>query len=330
MPLLDYGARFYNPALARWTTLDPLAEKYYSVSPYAFCNNNPVNLVDPDGRSWGKAVKVVKKIHKTVKAGNKVSVKNILKSEALDIADNVKTIFDSEASGFDKGVAAFDLATGLGDEAKWVAKTVGVSDVLKNRVKLRKGTKETIINNAPKTNDGQFIDPNTELPIDSGQEVFGHKTGNEWKKYKNDPKNQGKTRKEVIEEQNNPDVFKLKIESQMHLINMKKNKEFCIKKENITKLVGPMGYCIASDYITTQQEPIGYMYREEPEDIYDSGWRFLSGKETEDYVNNAENFGLYEVNTIANYDRSIIPYLNYPIGSELCRNNSEFLIMQEK
>lgn len=124
--------------------------------------------------------------------------------------------------------------------------------------------------------------------------------------------------------------IKLKIESQMHLINMKKNKEFCIKKENITKLVGPMGYCIASDYITTQQEPIGYMYREEPEDIYDSGWRFLSGKETEDYVNNAENFGLYEVNTIANYDRSIIPYLNYPIGSELCRNNSEFVIMQEK
>ena len=132
-----------------------------------------------------------------------------MKSEALDIADNVKTIFDSEASGFDKGVAAFDLATGLGDEAKWVAKTVGVSDVLKNRVKLRKGTKETIINNAPKTNDGQFIDPNIELPIDSGQEVFGHKTGNEWKKYKNDPKNQGKARKEVIEEQNNPDVYQV-------------------------------------------------------------------------------------------------------------------------
>ena len=30
--------------------MDPLAEKYYSVSPYAFCNNNPVNLVDPDGK----------------------------------------------------------------------------------------------------------------------------------------------------------------------------------------------------------------------------------------------------------------------------------------
>ena len=31
---------------------DPLADKYYSTSPYALCNNNPVNFVDPDGRSW--------------------------------------------------------------------------------------------------------------------------------------------------------------------------------------------------------------------------------------------------------------------------------------
>ena len=37
---------------ARWATPDPLADKYYSTSPYAFCNNNPVNFVDPDGRRW--------------------------------------------------------------------------------------------------------------------------------------------------------------------------------------------------------------------------------------------------------------------------------------
>ena len=48
--LTDYGARFYDSSVIRWTTPDPLAEKYYSTSPYAFCNNNPVNFVDPDGR----------------------------------------------------------------------------------------------------------------------------------------------------------------------------------------------------------------------------------------------------------------------------------------
>ena len=47
---IDFGARQYSPALRRWMTPDPLSEKYYGVSPYAFCNNNPVNFVDPDGR----------------------------------------------------------------------------------------------------------------------------------------------------------------------------------------------------------------------------------------------------------------------------------------
>lgn len=46
---IDYGARLYSPGLGRWLSPDPLAEKYYNVSPYAFCNNNPVNFVDPDG-----------------------------------------------------------------------------------------------------------------------------------------------------------------------------------------------------------------------------------------------------------------------------------------
>lgn len=49
----DFGARQYTSTLRRWMTPDPLSEKYYGISPYAFCNNNPVNLVDPDGeRQW--------------------------------------------------------------------------------------------------------------------------------------------------------------------------------------------------------------------------------------------------------------------------------------
>lgn len=45
----DYGARQYSPALPLWDRIDPLAEEYYSVSPYAYCGNNPVNRVDPNG-----------------------------------------------------------------------------------------------------------------------------------------------------------------------------------------------------------------------------------------------------------------------------------------
>jgi RHS repeat-associated protein len=46
----DSEARWYYPAIMRTTTMDPLAEKYYDISPYAWCGNNPVNAIDPDGR----------------------------------------------------------------------------------------------------------------------------------------------------------------------------------------------------------------------------------------------------------------------------------------
>ncbi len=46
----DSEARWYYPAIMRTTTIDPLAEEYYSISPYAWCGNNPVRFVDPDGR----------------------------------------------------------------------------------------------------------------------------------------------------------------------------------------------------------------------------------------------------------------------------------------
>ena len=52
-PYIDYGARQYDPGLGRWFARDPLAEKYYSISPYAFCAGNPVKYLDPDGeRQW--------------------------------------------------------------------------------------------------------------------------------------------------------------------------------------------------------------------------------------------------------------------------------------
>ncbi len=48
----DSQARMYYPAIMRPTTMDPLAERHYSISPYAWCANNPVNRFDPDGRDW--------------------------------------------------------------------------------------------------------------------------------------------------------------------------------------------------------------------------------------------------------------------------------------
>ncbi len=45
----DYGARMYDATLNRWHSMDPLAEKYYSWSSYAYCLGNPIMYVDPNG-----------------------------------------------------------------------------------------------------------------------------------------------------------------------------------------------------------------------------------------------------------------------------------------
>ena len=47
----DYGARQYYSILGRWDRMDPLCEKYYSLSPYNYCGNNPVNAIDEKGDS---------------------------------------------------------------------------------------------------------------------------------------------------------------------------------------------------------------------------------------------------------------------------------------
>jgi hypothetical protein len=67
--------------------------------------------------------------------------------------------------------------------------------------------------------------------------------------------------------------------------------------------------------ITVDGCKVGYMYREEPDNDVDSGWRFLAGKESQAYMDDPRNHGVYDVNTIANYDSDIILLLDAPIGS---------------
>ena len=46
---VDFGARQYDPFIAGWTTIDPMAAKYGSMSPYSYCAGNPIRFFDSDG-----------------------------------------------------------------------------------------------------------------------------------------------------------------------------------------------------------------------------------------------------------------------------------------
>jgi len=103
-------------------------------------------------------------------------------------------------------------------------------------------------------------------------------------------------------------------------------KHYKLGAHQIRPLARGHGSCLASDHITVDGRPVGFMYREEPDNEFDSGWRFLSGLESDAYVNDLANVGLYDVNTIANYDPAVIPWLDAPPGSAFERDeDGEFV-----
>lgn len=95
-------------------------------------------------------------------------------------------------------------------------------------------------------------------------------------------------------------------------------KPFKISPENLKTLTNDNRGCVATDKITVEGMKVGFMYRDRPdEDIEnDSGWRFFSGTEEQDYVDDIRNSEILPINTVANYDPAILPYLKSKTGSE--------------
>lgn len=93
---------------------------------------------------------------------------------------------------------------------------------------------------------------------------------------------------------------------------MDKQKKLIIPREAIRDLGVSNSGAFATDRITVDGKTVGYMYREAPERAYDSGWHFFAGDEDQAYVDDAGHLEIYAVNTVANYDHDIIPYLDTP------------------
>ncbi len=95
---------------------------------------------------------------------------------------------------------------------------------------------------------------------------------------------------------------------------------FRLARNRIRDLARGHGACFASDRITVDGMKVGFCYREAPDFEADGGWRFFAGDESEEYTDCEENFAIYDINTIANYDPDIIPLLDAPEGSAFQRD----------
>lgn len=84
-----------------------------------------------------------------------------------------------------------------------------------------------------------------------------------------------------------------------------------------------IGYALASKRLVENNMKVRFMYREEPDNTSDSGWRFFSGDESDEYVNNPENIGLYSIETISQIDPDIIPLLCNEVGTAFERESEK-------
>jgi hypothetical protein len=107
-------------------------------------------------------------------------------------------------------------------------------------------------------------------------------------------------------------------------------KRFLKSAEQIKLLAPGRGACYASDRITVDGAKVGYAYREAPGNAVDSGWRFLAGDETQEYVDNPDNLAMYDCNTIANYDPDIIPLLGSPTDSRFVRDDASGRLVPDR
>ena len=90
------------------------------------------------------------------------------------------------------------------------------------------------------------------------------------------------------------------------------SKVYKIPKEKIVRLVPHHGGCIATDRITVDGSEVGYMYRQVTSREADTGWIFLAGDESQEYIDDLSHSDVYAVNTIANCDPAILPHLDTP------------------
>ena len=240
--LLDFGARMYDPFTARWTAVDLMARKYAGMSPYEFCSNNPITIIDEFGLDLvlfgtnGSSVTFrtdlvdlsvnLSGIGIDWKGNYSLDGKESL-SAALDLAG----LFDP--TGIADGANAVLLASGgdywgalqsglsvlpfgdlakvgkVGKDLRIIGDAIGLNNKgYLHRPYIRKWVREAAEASAPRDEFGRFIDPNTRAPI-NGKYDLGHTTGNEFWRWKAEAEAEGLSQKDFNDMMNDPSLYQI-------------------------------------------------------------------------------------------------------------------------
>jgi hypothetical protein len=91
------------------------------------------------------------------------------------------------------------------------------------------------------------------------------------------------------------------------------------------------GFVFATKMLVDSRRKVRFMYREQPDNPDDSGWRFFCGDEDQSYTDVPDNIGIYDISTILEIDDSILPLLNSPSGTAFEREdeNAPFVASED-
>ena len=232
---VDFGARMYDPFVAGWTTADPMAAKYGSMSPYSYCGGNPVGIFDNGGldlviagKNGSSVTFKTDLIDKTFSVaslgidwkGNYSLEGNDLLSAGLDlvgivdptgIADLANASLQFKNKDYVGGTLSVvglvplwgDLAKAgrVGKDFRSIGDAIGLNfKGTLHRPYIRKWVREFVERRTPRDKNGRFID---------GQYDLGHTSGNEFWRWKAEAEAEGMPQKEFNDLMNDPSLYQI-------------------------------------------------------------------------------------------------------------------------